>query len=112
MSKSPFLIELKKEGYQLICMFILFKKKIARILCNIPLNVIYVCVASRHPGVDVAAAEEPGVRGDVPGRLHGAHDRLRLRRLPAQVPRDAVQPRQEPGQRLHRYVHDTNYSLT
>lgn len=55
----------------------------------------------RYPGVDVAAAEEPGVRGDVPGRLHGADDSVGLRGVPAQVPRDAVQPRQEPGQRLH-----------
>lgn len=56
----------------------------------------------RYTSVYVAAPEEPRVRGDLPRCLHGAHDRFWVRRVPAQVPRDAVQPRQESGQRFHR----------
>lgn len=49
----------------------------------------------------MAANQEPGVRGDVPGRLYGTHDSVWLRRVLAQIPRDAVQPREESGQRFH-----------
>lgn len=63
-------------------------------------------VISRHPGVDVAAAQESGVCGDVSRRLHGAHDCVRLRRVSTQVSGDAVQPWEESGQRFHRYELD------
>lgn len=49
----------------------------------------------------MAPAQKPSVRGDVPRRLHGADDRLRLRSVSAQVPRNTVQPRQESSQRFY-----------
>lgn len=63
---------------------------------------MYCISVNRFASVDDASPQEPSVRGDVPGCVHGTHDRLRLRGVPAQVPGDAVQPRQESGQRFYR----------
>ena len=55
----------------------------------------------RHTTKHVALGLQPSLRGNVSRRLHGARYRLGLRGLPAQVPGNTVQSRQESGFDLH-----------
>lgn len=50
----------------------------------------------------MASDVQPGVRGDVPGSMHGAGHRVGVRGVPSQIPGDTVQPREESSQCVYR----------
>lgn len=55
----------------------------------------------RHSPVHVAAGVQSGVHRDLSGGVYGVDDRVRIRGVPAKVPRDPVQSGQESSQCLH-----------